>query len=247
MAAKKRKPSLAVLQKKLGYTFKNIKLFEKALNPKPKGPNQEQAKQEHQRMENVGDAYLSVVVREWAYNNFSPDAPDFHTFTSKACSNVILALVAENLGIVTYVKNNDVLNQYALMKEHADIMEAIFFAIILDGGDSGLKHLSKVIPKIIPLNRIREINIAPLNGRTVQRNAQAALKNWSKTHEPDIIPQYHMGRVGTSLHSCTVVFGGWKVDSSGENQRDASHFAAHMLLHIVEQHRLRKILFSNRK
>ena len=216
--------SLNALQKKLGYTFKNINLLKTALNPSI-DPTK------HQFMEHLGDNYLETILREWGFKEFYPAFQSYTDFLSKARSNIILALVAENLGIVKYISNDYAQQEETLVKEHADILEALFYAIDKDGGKAAVK---KVVLHIIPLAKIKKIRTVSLNGRTVQRDATTAVKP----------PSYDSKRIGSGLCLCTITFNGRTIKASGKQQYEAEHMAAYWMLHISEQERLRKVLFS---
>lgn len=233
----KKSITLQDIEKRLGYTFKDIDLLEKAVNPQ-KYPI------EHQFLEHLGDVYLEVVLREWGQKRLKPDKEKYFAFVAKAKSNVILALVAENIGIIEYSNRGySVLAEVdeELVKEHANIMEAIFCAIKRDGG---IRAVQKTVEQIIPLEKILSVNIAPLNGNTVKRDPPKALADWLKQHnKKSITPVYNTQQMG-SMWLCTLTVGSKTLKATGDMKYTAENFAAMWMLNILEQKRLRKVLFE---
>jgi dsRNA-specific ribonuclease len=234
MPKMKKRVDLKAIQKKLGYTFKNKKWLIQALEP-------DRNTHLHQRMENLGDAYLEVVIREWADAHFKYDDFNYYNFISRACSNVVLALVAEQLGIVNYISKTYSQEEEYLVKEHANIVEAILCAIKRDGGMTAVK---KVVLHIIPLAKLQKTYIASLNGSGVKRDAKAALAKWASANKSRSTPKYTSQRIGSNLILCTLRFRGRVVKAPGDRQEKAEYLAAYWMLFIVEQDRLRKILFK---
>ena len=68
------KLNLKVLEKKLNYTFKDIKLLKKALTHSSYvNENNMKSYESNERLEYLGDAVLGLVIGEYFYKNFPKD------------------------------------------------------------------------------------------------------------------------------------------------------------------------------
>ena len=130
---------LQELQKKIGYSFRNPALLERALT------HTSRANEEHtghlgsnERLEFLGDAVLELVSSEFFYHRF-PNLPEGQ-LTVKRASFVCepaLAFCAEQIPLVEYLRlgrGEDQTGGRFRPSVVSDAMEAVIGAIYLDGG-----------------------------------------------------------------------------------------------------------------
>ena len=135
-------------QKKLAYSFKNIKLLENALThtsfKTPFNPSNE-------RLEFLGDAILGMVISEHLFKKF-PDYSEgkLTKIKSVVVSRATLAKIGTEMGLKKYISVGKGLKESTSFPKSliANVFEAIIAAIYMDGGlkvayDFTLKSLEK--------------------------------------------------------------------------------------------------------
>lgn len=131
------------LQKKLGYTFKDISYLEQALThisytneQRSRGINLES----NERLEFLGDAVLELVVSEYLYTNFKKYREGALTKMRQnlVCEKTLAKIAAElNLGDYINLGHGEELTDCRYRpKVLADALEAIIGAVYLDSGAS---------------------------------------------------------------------------------------------------------------
>ena len=138
---------ISILEKKLGFKFKNRKLIYIALTHKSRPSSEEN----NQRLEFLGDSILSTVITEYLYEKFIDD-------NEGRLTSMRASLVNED-SLFNLAKIID-LNEFVLMSDEelsregnlrkaalADTYEAIIGAIFLDQGSVSYTHLT------LPTNR----------------------------------------------------------------------------------------------
>ena len=147
---------ICVLEKALGYTFKNKAFLQEALTHSSYS-NELKAKKQlcrcNERLEFLGDAVLSAVVGEYLFGVF-PDMPEGELSTMRAAlvQSQALASYSRSFGVGDFLylghgeeKNNGRNRQSTL--ENA--FEAIVAAIYLDAGDNGFDEVKRLVLPII--------------------------------------------------------------------------------------------------
>ena len=136
---------LSLLQKKLGYSFKNVSLLKNALTHSSYINEFKNAKC-NERMEFLGDSVLSVVVSEYIYNHLKNcDEGDLSKIrASVVCEDGLVKIANEiSLGDYLYLSKGEYLNGGRKRKSIlSDATEAVFAAIFLD---SSMDEAKKVI------------------------------------------------------------------------------------------------------
>jgi ribonuclease-3 len=130
-------PSLANIQQRLSFTFKDEALLERALTHKSYA-NENKTASHNERLEFLGDAVLGLVVSEYLMN-ICPDSNegDLSRLRAAVVSEPALASVAREIGLGDFLllgKGEDQSggrNKDSLL---ADCLEALIAAIYLDAG-----------------------------------------------------------------------------------------------------------------
>ena len=139
------------LEKKIGYTFNNIKLLELAMSHTSYA-NETKGKESNERIEYLGDAVLELISSEYIYKTY-PKLPEGEMTKTRAyavCEDS-LAIVANRYGFSDFLR----VGKCEVMSEGqyrasilADAVEATIGAIYLDGGFNKARDF--ILPNIIP-------------------------------------------------------------------------------------------------
>ena len=147
---------ICVLEKALGYTFKNKALLQEALTHSSYS-NELKAKKQicrcNERLEFLGDAVLSAVVSEYLFEKF-PDMPEGELSTMRAAlvQSQALAAYSRTFGVGDFLylghgeEKNDGRNRQSTLE---NVFEAIVAAIYLDAGECGFDEVKKLVLPII--------------------------------------------------------------------------------------------------
>jgi ribonuclease-3 len=169
--------NIAVIEKKLGYVFKNRELLRLAFTHRSfVNETKEQGAQHNERLEFLGDSVLGLLVSDYLYR-YLPETPEgelsyLRSRLVEACS---CALYLAKLGVTEYI----LLGKGELMSGgrgkdsiHADLFEALMGAIYLDGG-------IEAAGKFLFINFSPEVNRIL---KTPIRNWKAELQDYSQKH-----------------------------------------------------------------
>ncbi|MFU8802891.1 MAG: ribonuclease III [Bradymonadaceae bacterium] len=136
------RPDLEVLEARLGYTFQDRGLLERALTHRSFANETEEILEDNQRLEFLGDAVLGLVTAHELFrrDESAPEGALSNRQSQLVCEST-LANLAETLEVGTFLRlgRGETLtggrHKSGLL---ADAMEAIFAAIYLDAGSQGL-------------------------------------------------------------------------------------------------------------
>lgn len=123
------------LEEKIGYTFKNVALLERALTT-PACRMVDPTAKDNQRLEFLGDAVFGLLSADAVFKAF-PDEQEGPLTVRRThlVSGAALAAVAERIGLRSYLKRNTGAHELPTgAKVLADAMEAVMGAVWLDGG-----------------------------------------------------------------------------------------------------------------
>jgi len=133
------------LEKRIGYQFRNEKLYRQALTHSSYANERHVSKLEcNERLEFLGDAVLEVVSSEFLFHKF-PDMPEgdlTKTRASLVCEPT-LAYCAEEIRLGEYLllgKGEEATGGRSRNSVVSDAMEALIGAIYLDGGFANAKE-----------------------------------------------------------------------------------------------------------
>lgn len=135
--------NIEVLEKQIGYTFKNKELITKALTH-----SSAHKTFNYERMEFLGDSLLSVIVAEYLYNNFDKEVGKMSVLRSNLVStNALSKIVLNNGWKELIVVGPSVASTNNIAKNVlADVFESITAAIYLDGGmNETIKFVNKYV------------------------------------------------------------------------------------------------------
>ena len=143
---------LILLQKNLGYKFKDISLLETALTHSSYANEQSDGTVCNERLEFLGDSILGFVSAKYFYENFdSPEGELTKHRAARVCEKA-LCLFAKELGIgqaLRLGKGESRTGGSERPSILADAFEAVLAAVFLDGG---LEEASKIVLRFIPRN-----------------------------------------------------------------------------------------------
>jgi ribonuclease III len=137
-------PPLSDIQQRIGHTFKDAELLERALTHKSYA-NENRVPYHNERMEFLGDAVLSLVISEHLMKAF-PDSTegDLSRLRAAVVSEPALASVSRDIGLGGHLllgKGEDQTggrNKDSLL---ADCLEALIAAVYLDAGKDAAESL----------------------------------------------------------------------------------------------------------
>ncbi len=138
------------LEKRIGYTYKNIGFLENALTHSSYANETKHGYKSNERLEFLGDAVLSIVVSDYIYRN-CPKLPegDLSKLRASLVCEKMLCRFSASLGVGDYLKlSKGERNLHGNERPSilADAFEAIIASIYLDGG---LEEARKFIMRFI--------------------------------------------------------------------------------------------------
>lgn len=157
---------VCVLEKSLGYTFKNKALLKEALTHSSYSNELKSKKQSspcNERLEFLGDSVLSVIVSEYLFAKF-PNTPEGELSTMRAAlvQSQALASYSRALGVGDFLylgkgeEKNDGRGRQSTLE---NVFEAIVAAIYLDAGERGFEEARSFVLPIIK-NQLEDKNFA---------------------------------------------------------------------------------------
>ena len=143
--ARRRRPSIAAFEKRLGHAFRDRSRLEAAWVHRS-AANERKLAGNYERLEFLGDAVLGLLAAEWLFRRF-PDLPegDLARLKSTLVSAGALARYARQLGLGAHLvlgqgeERSGGRDKTSLL---ADSLEAVMAAVYLDGG---LRAARKVV------------------------------------------------------------------------------------------------------
>jgi ribonuclease-3 len=147
--------SLGSLEKRLGYTFKDVKLLERAMTHRSwahehTSGGEEKVRQAHnEALEFVGDSVLGLVIAEELFTR-NPTLPegDLTLMKHRLVSTVMLARIGGQLEVGEFLRVGHGEEKTGGRKKLAllaNTLEAIIGAVFFDGGYIKARHFIKTI------------------------------------------------------------------------------------------------------
>jgi ribonuclease-3 len=150
------KKFLKYLKKIIGYTPKNLKIYQKAFIHKSASKTDSRGKVfNNERLEYLGDAVLDAIIADYLFLKFLNKDEGFLTQTrSKIVNRDHLNLLSQRLGIHHLVVSNTAKGQHKYL--YGDALEALIGAIYLDKGYEKTKKIVKkrILEEHIDLTKI---------------------------------------------------------------------------------------------
>lgn len=140
------KLNLKVLEKKLNYTFKDIKLLKKALTHSSYvNENNMKSYESNERLEYLGDAVLGLVIGEYFYKNFPKDLEGSLTkMRAESVNEKVLFYISKKLSLgdaIEFGKGEIKNGGRTRESTSADALEALIGAIYLDSNFDNAKRI----------------------------------------------------------------------------------------------------------
>lgn len=149
-----RRTDIGLLEKAIGYTFKNKQLLEEAITHSSYAHELKTKKIEvrcNERLEFLGDTVLSLVTSEYLFKQYTalPEGDLTHIRAALVQSQALAKYAASiDLGEYLYLGHGEEKNRQR-QSILEDAFEALLAAIYLDGGEDGLETVRKFLVPII--------------------------------------------------------------------------------------------------
>ena len=149
-----RRTDIGLLEKAIGYTFKNKQLLEEAITHSSYAHELKTKKIEvrcNERLEFLGDTVLSLVTSEYLFKQYPalPEGDLTHIRAALVQSQALAKYAASiDLGEYLYLGHGEEKNRQR-QSILEDAFEALLAAIYLDGGEDGLETVRKFLVPII--------------------------------------------------------------------------------------------------
>lgn len=151
--------NLNELEKKIGYSFKEVKLLEEALTHSSySNERRKEARRNNERLEFLGDSVLGIVISDYLFKNFQ-DMPEgeLTKVRSKIVCETTLGECSRSIGLGQYMffgKGEEMTGGRDRTSILADAYEALIASIYMDGGLEAsrmfiLTHMKKKISDAI--------------------------------------------------------------------------------------------------
>ncbi len=221
---------IGVLMERLGYTFSDLSLLERALTH---GSAQDRGLKSNQRLEFLGDAVLDLIISEQLYDR-DEDFGEGRMTQSKACvvSGSNLYRVAERWGLLDYLR---VGKMYKSRREIvpsivADAVEAVIAAVHIDGGmqaarDFVLRHFSADLERAVILPEADDYK-SRLSRLFQRRRSSHPVYRCVGMKGPPHKPEFQV---------VIVIDGQERTRAAGKSKQAAEQEAARLLLELLEE------------
>jgi ribonuclease-3 len=225
---------LAALEEKIGYTFLDKTLLQRALTaPSYRATHGLCVQADNQRLEFLGDAVLGLLAAEHVYTKYDQHTEGVLTIQrSHLASGRALAMTARAIGLGAYMRiglSDETTGGVEKEKLLADGMEAVFGAAWCDGG---LPAVSKMFQTVLH----QKLDNIPANHWA--NNPKGYLQAICQHHAWTDSPAYQLidstGPDHEPVYTVRVsVTGGYEATGTGRSKRLAETDAARHLLCIL--------------
>lgn len=220
--------SLAALESRLGYHFKQQTLLEQALTHRSHNARH------NERLEFLGDSVLNVVIAAILYDRFDAiDEGDLSRLRANLVKQASLAEIGQKLGLATYLRLGEGEMKSGGFRRPsilADTLEALFGAVFIDGG---FEEARKVVA-----NQYQPV-LDSMNPETLGKDAKTLLQEVLQGRKL-ALPVYTVVATHGAAHSqqfeveCAVPIMQISVTASGASRRAAEQSAAKLVLAAIE-------------
>lgn len=215
---------ISLLEKRLGYTFKDPRLLQRSLTHKSAHHRN------NERLEFLGDAVLNIVVADLLYQQFDEATEGQLTraraslVNKSALSKIALALsLDQHIELGMGEKRSGGFRRESIL---ADAFEAILGALYLDGG---FENVYRVIQQHY------QADLLAIRLDAQKKDPKTELQEWLQAqHHP--LPIYHITAIEGEPHeqrfvvTCEVEVLSLKIEGSGASRRIAEQEAARKVL-----------------
>lgn len=211
------------LEEKLGYTFKDKTLLDRAVTHPGAVPG-EGANASYERLEFLGDRVLGLVIASILYDRFDTEpegglAPRLNAMVNREqCAEV-----AKHLGLDRLLLTDPAEKQQIGDRVLANACEAVLGAVFLE---AGYKTAAGVVERLWQRD-LKAVSKRPKDPKTV-------LQEWAQSEGHDVPTYQIIGRVGPDhapeFAACVYVGEFSPVEGRGATKQDAQRAAAQRLL-----------------
>ena len=235
--AKRRWDDWPLLEERLGYTFTDRGLIERALTHRSRAHEDETGTlDDNESLEFLGDAVLGLVVADRLFREF-PDYDEGRKSKARAqlVSAATLATLGDELRLGDHLllgRGEEKTGGRRKRSLIADSLEAVVGAIYLDGGhDAAVAFIERVFRPLI--ERLRKDGVAPAG----TRDHKSALQEWLQARTRPL-PAYRLaGATGPDhrkVFAVDVLIGDRLVATgSGQTKKEAEREAARQALAVL--------------
>ncbi|CAG7587386.1 Ribonuclease 3 [Peptoniphilus tyrrelliae] len=222
------KLNLKVLEKKLNYTFKDIKLLKKALTHSSYvNENNMKSYESNERLEYLGDAVLGLVIGEYFYKNFPKDLEGSLTkMRAESVNEKVLFYISKKLSIGNAIEfgKGEIKNGGRTREStSADALEALIGAIYLDSDfDNAKRIVLNLFQDFLEEDSYKLFNIdfKTKLQEEVQKSGKKAEYKLVREEGPDNDKTFY-----TELFLDKVLVGRGKGKTKKESQQEAARYA----------------------
>lgn len=222
------KLNLKVLEKKLNYTFKDIKLLKKALTHSSYvNENNMKSYESNERLEYLGDAVLGLVIGEYFYKNFPKDLEGSLTkMRAESVNEKVLFYISKKLSLGNAIEfGKGEIKNGGRMREStsADALEALIGAIYLDSNfDNAKRIVLNLFQDFLEEDSYKLFNIdfKTKLQEEVQKSGKKAEYKLVREEGPDNDKTFY-----TELFLDEVLVGRGKGKTKKESQQEAARYA----------------------
>jgi len=175
-----------MIEKKIGYEFKDKNLLTRALTHPSK------SKENYQRLEFLGDSILNFIVGEYLFKNCDKQEGELTVLRSHYVSETHLSECFDELNLGKFVITGKSLKQELTPAIKGDVMEAIIAGIEIDGG---LQEARKFIIKNLHIDEFenaKDDNFKSQLQELIQANFKCSMKYETTTCEVGFEAKFFM-------------------------------------------------------
>ena len=222
------KLNLKILEKKLNYTFKDIKLLKKALTHSSYvNENNMKSYESNERLEYLGDAVLGLVIGEYFYKNFPKDLEGSLTkMRAESVNEKVLFYISKKLSLGNAIEfgKGEIKNGGRTREStSADALEALIGAIYLDSNfDNAKRIVLNLFQDFLEEDSYKLFNIdfKTKLQEEVQKSGKKAEYKLVREEGPDNDKTFY-----TELFLDEVLVGRGKGKTKKESQQEAARYA----------------------
>jgi ribonuclease-3 len=232
---------LMLLQNRLGYSFKDVELFQQALT------HRSHSSLHNERLEFLGDSVLNCVVASLLFDRYNKiDEGDLSRLRANLVKQQSLYEIAQRLELSHFLRLGEgELKSGGFRRPSilADTLEALFGAIYLDGGFNAARDVISAL--YIPI-------LDSVDPKTLGKDAKTLLQEYLQGKKI-ALPQYNVVATHGAAHNqefeieCLVPKLDIQVFGTGGSRRAGEQAAAKLALEAVQNALAAKSAASGKK
>ena len=219
---------LKLLQKRIGYTFRDDALLKTALT------HRSYSSQHNERLEFLGDSILNCVIATLLYERYADlDEGSLSRLRSTLVRQQALFEVAQKIEVSVFLRLGEGelkaggFNRPSIL---ADTMEALFGAVFLDAGFDAVQQVIRML--FLPF-------LDTIDLKTFGKDAKTQLQEYLQGHRI-ALPEYHVVATHGAAHNqefdveCVIPRLAIRVSGCGSSRRAGEQEAAKRALELIK-------------